>query len=75
MRNVESETLKFELHKFLELIPDDPKTNKSDTAARITSILDQPSLHRAQAIYNISVILWLVRWKGLTASNHSMYSK
>ena len=54
LRDIESlktEKLKFELDKFLELIPDEPKMPNYATAARSISILDQQSHLRAQGIY------------------------
>ena len=54
LRNIESvktEEFKFELDKFLELIPDQPKMPNYVTAAGSNSILDQLSHLRAQGIY------------------------
>ena len=44
--------LKFELDKFLELIPDEIKILNYVTAERSNSILDQLSHRRAQGIHN-----------------------
>ena len=41
IESVKTEKLKFELDKFLELIPDDPKMPNSVAAAGSNSILDQ----------------------------------
>ena len=40
-KSVKTEKLKFELNKFLELIPDDPKMASYVTAVRSNSIIDQ----------------------------------
>ena len=54
MRDIESvktENFKFELYKFLELIPDEPKMPNYVTASGSNSILDQLTHQRAQGIY------------------------
>ena len=54
MRDIESvktERFKFELDKFLELIPDEPKIPNYVTAPLSNSILDQLTHLRAQGIY------------------------
>ena len=54
MRDIESvktEKLKFELDKFLELIPDEPKMPNYVTASGRNSILDHLTHLRAQGIY------------------------
>ena len=54
LRNIESvktEKFKFELNKFLELIPDEPKMPNYVTASGCNSILDQLTHLRAQGIY------------------------
>ena len=48
---VKTEKFKFELDKFLELIPDEPKMPKYVTASGSNSILDQLTHLRAQGIY------------------------
>lgn len=48
---VRTEKFKFNLYKFIELIPDQPKMPNSVTAARVNSILDLLSHRRAQGIY------------------------
>ena len=48
---VKTEKVKLELHKFLELIPDEPKMANYVTAAGSKSILDQLTHLRAQGIY------------------------
>ena len=52
IENVKIEKFKFELHKFLELIPDEAKMPNYVTAARSNSILDQLAHRRAQGICN-----------------------
>ena len=54
LRDIESvkiEKFKFELDKFLELIPDEPKLPNYVTASDSISILDQLTHLRAQGIY------------------------
>ena len=54
MRDIESvktEKFKFELDKFLELIPDQPKIPNYVTASGSNSILDQLTHLRARGIY------------------------
>ena len=54
LRDIESvkpEKFKFELDKFLELIPDQPKMPNNVTASGSNSILDQLTHLRAQGIY------------------------
>ena len=43
---------KFEIYKFLELIPEELKMQNYVTAARSNSIVNPPSHRRAQGIYN-----------------------
>ena len=52
IESVKTENFKFELDKFLQLIPDEPKMPNYVTAARSNSILDQLAHRRAQGIYN-----------------------
>ena len=55
MREIESvktKQFKFELDKFLGLIPDEPKMPNCVTTAGSNSILDQLSHRRAEGIYN-----------------------
>ena len=47
---VKTRKFKFELDKFLELIPDEPKIQNYVTAARSSSILDQLSHHWVQGM-------------------------
>ena len=54
--SVKTEKFKFELDKFLELIPDYPRMPNYATAVRTNSILDQISHRRAQGIYNSSEV-------------------
>ena len=49
--SVKTETFKFELDKFLELIPDEPKMPNYVTASGGNCILDQRTHLRAQGIY------------------------
>ena len=51
IESVKTETLKFELDKFLELIPDHPKMPNYVTASGRNSIFDQLTHMRAQGIY------------------------
>ena len=51
IESVKTEKFKFELDKFLELIPDEPKMPNNVTAAGSNSILDQLTHQRAQGIY------------------------
>ena len=53
IESVKTEKFKFELDKFLELIPDQPKMPNYVTASRSNSILDQLTHLRAQGIYQI----------------------
>ena len=50
IKSVKTEKSKFELDKFLELIPDEPKMPNYVTAAGSNSILDQLTHLRAQGI-------------------------
>ena len=55
MRDIESvktEKFQFELDKFLETIPDQPKMPNDVTASGSNSILDQLTHLRAQGIYH-----------------------
>ena len=51
IESVKTEKLKFELDKFLELIPDEPKTPNYVTASGSNSILAQLTHLRAQEMY------------------------
>ena len=51
IESVKSEKFNFELDKFLELIPDEPKMSNYVTASGSNSILDQLTHLRAQGIY------------------------
>ena len=51
IESVKTEKFKFELDKFLELIPDDPQMPNYVTASGSNSILDQLTHLRAQGIY------------------------
>ena len=51
IESVNTEKFKFELDKFLELIPDQPKMPNYVTASGSNSILDQLAHLRAQGIY------------------------
>ena len=51
IESVKTEKFKFELDKFLELIPDQPKMSNYDTASGSNSIIDQHTHLRAQGIY------------------------
>ena len=52
IESVKTEKFKFELDKFLELIPDQPKMPNYVTASGSNSILDQLTHLRAQGIYH-----------------------
>ena len=51
IESVKTKIFKFELDKFLELIPDEPKMPNYVTAPGSNSILDQLTDLRAQGIY------------------------
>ena len=51
IESVKTEKFKFELDKFLELIPDEPNMPNYVTASGSNSILDQLTHLRAQGIY------------------------
>ena len=52
IESVETEKFKFELDKFLELIPDEPKMPNYVTASGSNSILNQLTHLRAQGIHH-----------------------
>ena len=52
IENVKTEKFKFELYKFLDTIPDQPKMPNYVTALGSNSILDQLTHLRAQEIYH-----------------------
>ena len=54
IESVKTGKFKFELHKFLELIPDEPKMPNYVTASVSNSILDQLTHRRVQGIYRSS---------------------
>ena len=54
IQSVKSEKFKFEVDKFIELIPNEPKMPNYVTEAKRNSILNQLSYRRAQGIYNSS---------------------
>ena len=51
IESVKTEKFRIELDKFLQLIPDEPKTPNYVTASESNSILDQLTHLRAQGIY------------------------
>ena len=51
-RKCKTEKFKFELDKFLDTVPDQPKMPNYVTASGSNSILDQLTHFRAQGIYN-----------------------
>ena len=55
IESVKTENFKFELNKFLELIPDEPKMINCVTASISKSILDQLTHLRAQGITEVVV--------------------
>ena len=57
IERVKTEKLKFELDKFLELMPDEPKMQNYVTASGSNSILDQLIHLRAQRIYQSCGVL------------------
>ena len=52
IENVKTEKFKFELDKFLDTIPDQPKMPNYVTASGSNSVLDQLTYLRAQGIYH-----------------------
>ena len=70
IESVKTEKFKFELEKFLELIPDQPKMPNYVTASGSNSILDQLTYLRAQGISP-----WLGHGAGLAASKPLQVSK
>ena len=52
IESVKTENFKFELDKFLDTIPDQPKMPNSVTASRSNGILDQLTHPKAQGIYH-----------------------
>ena len=52
IESVKTEKFKFELDKFLDTIPDQPKMPNYVTASGINSILDQLTHLRAKGIYH-----------------------
>ena len=56
MESVKTEKFKFELDKFLELIPDQPKMPNYVTASGSNSILDQLTHLRAHGIYRSGLV-------------------
>ena len=52
IESVKTEKFKFELNKFLDTIPDQPKMSNYVTASGSNSILDQLTHLRAQGIYH-----------------------
>ena len=66
IESVKSEKFKFELDKFLELIPDEPKMPTHVTAAGSNSILDQLTHLRAQGIDRSCVVPDSAMWSSLS---------
>ena len=57
IESVKTEKFKFELDKFLELIPDEPKIPNYVASSGSNSILDQLTHQRAQLIYRSGGVL------------------
>ena len=57
IESVKTEKFKFELDKFLDTFPDQPKMPNYVTTARNNSILDQLTHPRAQGIYHSGGVL------------------
>ena len=58
---------KFELEKFLEFIPDEPKMPNYVTTSQSNSILDQLTHLRAQGIYQSGMESSTQPWRSLTS--------
>ena len=56
IESVKTEKFKFELDKYLELVPDGPKMPNYVTASGSNSILDQLTHLRSQGIYRSGII-------------------
>ena len=74
MESVNTEESKFELDKFLELIPDEPKISNYATAARSNSICDQLSHRRPQGIDNIGEVFDSAAKQAKLLRTHSKYA-
>ena len=66
IESVKTEKFKFELEKFLDTIPDQPKMPNHVTASGSNSILDQLTHLRAQGIYHNSGVLDSAIWSSLS---------
>ena len=75
IESVKTEKFKYELDKFLKLVPDEPKMTNYDPAARSNSMIDQPSHLRAQGIYQGGEIRASIVEQALTASKPLQASK
>ena len=73
--SVKTEKFKFELDKFLELIPDHPKMPNYVTASGSNSILEKLTHLRAQGIYQSGVVPQLGHGAVLAASKILQVSK
>ena len=71
--SVKTEHFKFELDKFLELIPDEPKMNNYVTASGSNSILDQLTHLRAQGICQSDRVSDSAMEQSSLLRNHSRY--
>ena len=65
IKSIKTEKFKFELDKFLELIPDEPKMPNYVTASGINSILDQLTHLRTQGIYQSGGVPDSAIWSSL----------
>ena len=72
IESVKTEKFKFELDKFLELIPDEPKMPNNVTAAGNNSILDQLIHLTAQGIYQCGGVLDSAMEQSLLRRKHTV---
>ena len=71
--SVKTEKFKFELEKFLEHIPDEPKIPNYVTASGSNSILDQLTHQRSQGIYRSGGVPDSAMEHAVSLRNHSKY--
>ena len=74
IKSVKTEKFKFELDKFLELIPDEPKMPNNVVASGSNNILDQLTHLRAQGIYRSGGVPDSTMVQSYLLGNHSKYS-
>ena len=73
IESVKTEKFKFELDKFLKLIPDEPKMANYVTASGSNSILDQLTHLRAQGIYQSGGVPDSATEQSQLLQNHTKY--